>query len=161
MSTPPPPPRAKPKEKKGKKHKWAECCKIWLDILTVVVCLCQAAKRNLLRLHSMPEEIYRPCEAETDVLSLILDVWRQEVPHCIAFFFVRSLNYESILDANETNVTPFSSLYSHDKMIHDTHWFWKDIFNPQSSWAAWVSSSALNNIYLKLRTEQYRNVPWI
>ena len=159
---PPPLPRAKPKEKKGKKHKCSECCEIWLDILTVVVCLCQAAKRNLLRLHSMPEEIYRSCEAETDVLSLIIDYMCEGKRHHIALpSFLRSLNYESILDANETNVTPFSSLYSHYKMIHDTHWLWKDFFNPQPSWAAWVSSSALNNIYLKLGTVQYRNVPWI
>ena len=73
VTPPPPPPRAKPKEKKGKKDKCSEGCEIWLDILTVVVCLCQASKRNLLRLHSIPEEIYRSCKAETDVLSLIID----------------------------------------------------------------------------------------
>ena len=71
----------------------------------------------------MPEEIYRSCEAETDVLSLIIDYMCEGKRHHIALpSFLRSLNYESILDANETNVTPFSSLYSHYKMIHDTHW---------------------------------------
>ena len=71
----------------------------------------------------MPEEIYRSCEAETDVLSLIIDYMCEGKRHHITLpSFLRSLNYESILDANETNVTPFSSLYSPYKMIHDTHW---------------------------------------
>ena len=71
----------------------------------------------------MPEEIYRPGEAEMGVLSLIIDsMFEGRRCHIALPSFLRSLNYESILDPNETNVTPFSSLYSHDKMIHDTHW---------------------------------------